>query len=318
MSLAEQVRPLLLAAGLGTRLRPLTLHQPKPLVRVCGRPVIDPLLDLLAAAGCTDVGLNTHWQAAALQAHVGDGRAWGLRLDCRHEPTLLGGAGTLRAFADFLGDQTALVLNADSVLIPDFEVLLAEHRAAGAVLSLLCTEFVGPLKRGAAWDEAGWLRGIRNWGLDDPRATHRGLFAGLHLVEPVVWQEFVAAEGPTNLVTDVIPALAAAGLPVRVLRYDGPFADIGDLAGLYQAQALVLARRLTAFLQPAEEVAPGVWVEPGARLAGTVEPPVYLAGGADVEAGARVGPYAVLWPGARLAAGEQLAWGQDLGVAVDG
>ena len=104
------VRPLVLAAGLGERLRPLTLTLPKPLVPVCGRPVVEPLLEMLAAAGLRDVAINRHWLPEVLHDHLGDGQRWGVRLHWRHEPELLEGAGTLKSFEDFLGEATGLRL----------------------------------------------------------------------------------------------------------------------------------------------------------------------------------------------------------------
>jgi NDP-sugar pyrophosphorylase family protein len=300
---------LVLAAGRGARLRPLTDRLPKPLVPVLGRPVIEPILEDLAAAGLTRVGINTHWLPDALHARLGDGRAFGLDLLWRHEPQLLEGAGTLRSFAPEFGDSTAIVLNGDTVLEFDLPAALATHRRMGAVLTLVAAPPLGPPQRPVAWDDESWLRGIRRCGLDDPRGRWRGEFSGLHLVEPLVWRDFVPPGQPCNLVADVIPRLRAAGLPVACHLSHGLYADIGDPASLVRANLLALEHRAPRFLAAATEIAAGVWSEPGARLDGRAIAPAYLGRDSVVEADAVLGPYGVLGARARLGRGATLAYG---------
>ncbi|MBI5830824.1 MAG: NDP-sugar synthase [Armatimonadetes bacterium] len=303
------LRPLVLAAGLGQRLRPLTLTQPKPLVPVCGRPVVEPLLEWLADSGLRDVAINSHWLPDVLRDHLGDGSRLGVTLHWQHEPELREGAGTLKSFEQFLGEATALVVNGDCVLDIDLAAAVAAHRAAGSVLTLVCAPVMGPLARPVSFDESGWLRGIRRYGLDDPRGSQRAEFIGVHLVEPEVWRRHIPRGKRCNLVADVIPRLLARGLPVAVHVASGLFCDIGDIDSLQRAARLVLDRRPARYLRAAQEVSFGVWCEPGAQVLGQVVPPVYLGAGARLAQGARLGPYAVLPAGCTLPAGAFLAYG---------
>jgi len=200
------------------------------------------------------------------------------------------------------------------VLDIDLDAALHTHRAMGSVLTLVCAPVMGPLARPVAWDEQGWLRGIRRHRLDDPRGTRRGEFTGVHLVEPEVWRSHIPTGRKRHLVEHVIPRLLQRGLPVAVHVDDGLFCDIGDAESLDRAHRMVLDRRPARYLRLADEVRFGVWAEPGARVLGHTEPPAYLGRDSVVEPGARLGPYAALGAGCRLPAGACLAYGVQLGV----
>lgn len=237
------MKGLVLAAGLGARLRPLTERVPKPLISVAGRPVVEPLLEWLAAAGVVEVAINTHWLPAALHDHLGDGRRWGVRLTWRHEETLLEGAGTLKALEAFWGDETVVVANGDSVVEVDLAAALATHRRHGAALTLVCADVCGPLARPVTWDESGRLRGVRQWRLDDPAGVFWGEFTGVHLVEPEVWRRHILPRRPCNLVGALIPRLVTHGVPVACHLTRGLFLDIGTPESLARAERLLAARR---------------------------------------------------------------------------
>jgi mannose-1-phosphate guanylyltransferase len=302
------LRGLVLCAGLGTRLRPLTDRVPKPLVQVCGRPVIEPLLEWFAAAGIREVCFNTHHLADRLRGHLGDGARWGVELTWRHEETLLAGAGTLKSFEDELGDATAVVANGDALHDVDLAAALATHRRLGSALTLVTAPLCGPPVSPVAWDDDGRLRGIRHFGLEDRRGVWRGEFSGVHLVEPEIWRRHIPRGRSCNLVSEVIPRLLERGVPVVCHLSDGLFCTIDDAEGLARAHRLVLHHRTPRYLAAAVEVRFGVYAQPRAVLAGDIEPPVFVGRDAVVAAGARLGPYAALGAGQRLAAGERLAF----------
>src|SRR4051794_15058763 len=130
------MRAFLLAAGLGTRLRPITDTLPKCLVEVGGRPMLDIWLDALAAAGVEEVLVNTHHLAGLVEAHVAARSAPPL-VRLSHEPVLLGSAGTLRANQEFVaGEEAFLAVNADNLTDVDLRVLVDAHGASGAVATI--------------------------------------------------------------------------------------------------------------------------------------------------------------------------------------
>ncbi|MDU6727516.1 MAG: nucleotidyltransferase family protein, partial [Bradyrhizobium sp.] len=132
------MRALLLAAGIGSRLRPLTNTTPKCLVRVHDRPLLDYWLDLVFEGGVERALLNTHWLAEQVQAHVAQSR-WRDRIDLVHEDELLGTGGTVLANRAWFADQPFLVAHADNLTDFDVEGLLAAHRnrPSGCIMTML-------------------------------------------------------------------------------------------------------------------------------------------------------------------------------------
>src|SRR6185295_6288407 len=125
------MKAFLLAAGLGTRLRPITDSAPKCLLPIGGRPMLDIWLDALAKAGVNEVLVNAHHLAGQVEAHVA-ARSGAPAVHVVIEPELLGSAGTLRANRDFLiGEDMFLAINADNLTDFDLSVLIDAHRAAG-------------------------------------------------------------------------------------------------------------------------------------------------------------------------------------------
>ncbi len=237
------MKGLVLCAGLGERLRPLTERLPKPLVPVAGRPCVERILEWFAAHGITEVAINTHWLPEALHDHLGDGGAWGVRLSWQHEPALLDGMGTLKSFDWFLGDETAVVVNGDIVFDFGLSPILATHQRLGAALTLATTAQVGPMVHPVAWDDSGRLRAIRRTGLDDPRGRWLGVFTGVHVVESVIWQRWIPPGCRYHLTCELVPDLLHHDVCVAAHLVDGLWLDIGSLASLARAEALLAARR---------------------------------------------------------------------------
>ncbi|CCD99864.1 nucleotidyltransferase family protein [Bradyrhizobium sp. STM 3809] len=132
------MRALLLAAGIGSRLRPLTNTTPKCLVRVHDRPLLDYWLDLVFEGGVERALLNTHWLAEQVRAHVAQSR-WRDRIDLVHEDELLGTGGTVLANREWFGDQPFMVAHADNLTDFDVKGLLSAHRGRpdGCIMTML-------------------------------------------------------------------------------------------------------------------------------------------------------------------------------------
>ncbi|MCC7492571.1 MAG: NDP-sugar synthase [Fimbriimonadaceae bacterium] len=303
------MKALLLCAGLGERLRPLTASLPKPLLPVLGRPCVVSLLEWLRDSGIRTVGINTHWLPAPLHAALGDGSRWGLQLHWQHEADLLDGMGTVKSFEWLWGEAPLLVVNGDIVLDGDLLPLVAAHQQAGAALTLGVTPVLGPLKYPVKWDCAGRLRGIRRTNLEDPAGCYAGEFTGLHILEPEVWRRWIPPRRRYHLTIDLLPRLLAAGVPVACHQVAGLWADIGSLDSLDRANVLALHGRARRYLAPAAEQAAGVFAEDGVQVAGEVRPPVYLGAGCQIADGAVVGPYSIVAPGVTVAAGTRQSHG---------
>src|SRR5271170_3043043 len=130
------MRALVLAAGMGERLRPLSLDIPKPMLPLAGRPLIHYPLAMLKRAGITEVAINLHHLASKLEQGLGDGSQLGLRITYAPEPVLLGTGGPLNGLREFLGRDTFVIANSDTILDLDLAAMLAFHRERGAVTTI--------------------------------------------------------------------------------------------------------------------------------------------------------------------------------------
>jgi mannose-1-phosphate guanylyltransferase len=225
------VKAFLLAAGLGTRLRPITDSTPKCLLRVGDRTLLDIWLDALAAAGVTEVLLNTHHLAVLVREHVA-ARASGPAVRLAHEPALLGSAGTLLANRDFVdGEEMFLAVNADNLTDFDLDLLVKEHRALDPIATL--TLFHAPDPRACGIVEVaadGRMTGFVEKPADPPGDLAN---AGVYAFSPAVL-DLVPEPLPRDLGFDLLPRLV--GRAHTVDMGDAYFIDIGTPAALARAR----------------------------------------------------------------------------------
>jgi mannose-1-phosphate guanylyltransferase len=331
-----ELTAMVLCAGLGTRLRPLTDRVPKPAVPLCGVPLVAWTLALLRDAGVRRVVVNTHHlpgeMAAAAEAATG---RLGLSLRVSHEPVIAGTGGALREARRLLeGADPLVVMNGDVLFDVDLGVALAAHQRSGA----LATMVLLPMPAGARYnavelDASGAVRRIGRDGPGGPDAApltpwH---FSGVHVLSPALLGRLPAAPFAPDVNHELYPPLMAGG-HVRGHVASGYWNDLGTPARYLEATRDVLQGRVPlarfAGVEPlgaAAELAPGVRaasgavVAPGARVRG----PCFLGAGARIEGGAEVGPEAVvgegvvvpagavvrraaIWPGTALADGERV------------
>ena len=231
---------VVLAGGLGIRLRPVLGDLPKALAPVAGRPFLAYQLGWLKRQGVTRVILCTGYGHDRIKAYCGDGAAWGLQIQYSVEEMPLGTAGALQQARHLLG-ETFLAMNGDTYFAADLHVLLAGHRQGGApaTLALVKVPQAGPA------ESAG--RSTRRFGavtLDghgyvtqfaEKVRRRAGLInAGLYILEPEVWAHF-PPRAPLSLENDVFPALAARRL-LRGQVLEGYHMDIGTPESYAQFQ----------------------------------------------------------------------------------
>ena len=300
---------MVLAAGFGTRLRPLTEELPKPLVPVANHPLIAWSLALLASAGVERVAVNLHHLGAAIEQALGDGSSFGLRIIYSPEDPILGTGGGVARMRPFLEDGTFFLVNGDVLCGVDLEAVLRFHRAQRAVSTMV----VRPYPPGARFtplemDEAGWMVGFKGARRPPRGRTRPVMFCGVHVIEPVVF-DYLPREGFSCINDHAVCRMIEDGRDVAAWLEAGPWYDLGTPAAYLQANRDLAAGRVCL-----DQLAPGGTLRPDAVLLDedvTVETGVQLGPevvcGADcaIGAGARVSR-SVLWPGARIAPGERL------------
>jgi NDP-sugar pyrophosphorylase family protein len=226
---------MILAAGFGSRLRPLTDRVPKPLVEVAGKPLIAYPLALARAAGIRDVVINLHHRGADIRAALGDGSAYGMAIQYSEEnPILDTGGGILQARA-LLGEERFVVLNSDSIIDLDLRALVDWHVAQGAVATMV----LRPDREAARFglveiDAAHRVRRLlgRPATVGDPLTAL--MFAGVHVFEPEVFQHMTT--GTFGIVRQTYPAMMAAGCRVSGYVYDGYWRVLDTHAGLAEGR----------------------------------------------------------------------------------
>jgi mannose-1-phosphate guanylyltransferase len=287
----------ILAAGLGTRLRPLTELVPKPLMPVLNRPLLGLLLGQLKSAGCQRVAVNTHHLAAKVQEFLAGPGAAGLKVLLRHEAGLLGTGGGLKQLGEALSGGPFLAVNGDVLTDLDLKAIYRAHRPDA--LTTLVLHDCPPYNK--VWVADG---GVVSFG--QAAGTPAGpplAYTGLQVVGPRMLEYLPRAGRPYDLVAAWRQALAA-GERLDALVVSGHFwQDLGDPEAY-----LALHRRLLGGAPPAlAGFFPGLtdpWLGPGATLA----PGASCRGGVSLGAGVQVGAGAALentvaWEGAAIAPG---------------
>jgi mannose-1-phosphate guanylyltransferase len=274
---------MVLAAGLGTRLRPLTDLCAKCLVPIGDRPALAHVLDRLAAAGFTRVVVNAHHRADEVAAFV---RGRGAGVAVSEEPELLGTAGGLRRAASLLIAGDALVWNADIFADIDPIALIAAHATAPARDATLVVRPREPGQGSVGLDATGRVVRLRRERIAEE--SRGGDFLGVHLIGAAL-----RAGLPERgcLVGDVyIPALKR-GAVLRSLVHDLPFFDVGDVESYHAANlSWLTARSLGRWAGPGAHVAPGVLLER-----------TLLGAGAEAS-GLGMLDRCVVWPGSAVVA----------------
>jgi mannose-1-phosphate guanylyltransferase len=273
---------MVLAAGLGSRLRPLTALLPKPLVPVGDRPALAHALDRLAAAGLRRVVVNAHHGAAAMRAFMGTRPGVALS----EEAELLGTAGGVAAAAALLGEGDLVVWNADILAGIDPVALIAAHAAGPAREATLVVQPREAGKGGVGLDRAG--RVVRLRGERVAEEWQGAEFLGVH----VLGAGLRGRLPPRGcLVGDVyIPAMHA-GAKLQAYIWDAPFFDIGTVQSYLDANLAWLAARGEPH-----------WAGPGTRVGAGVNLRDVVLGEGAVVTGRGALERCVVWPGASVEA----------------
>jgi mannose-1-phosphate guanylyltransferase len=304
---------MVLCAGLGTRLRPLTERVPKPAVPVCGVPLIRWNLALLRGAGVRRAVINTHHLPDAMATAARDAAgALGMELSVSHEPVIAGTGGALREARPLLGGADGIVVvNGDILFDVDLAAALEAHRASGALATML----LAPMPEGARYaavetGAGGAVRRIAGRFGPGGEGLSPWHFTGVHVLSPRLLDLVPAEPFELDVNRHVYPALMERGL-VRGHLAEGYWNDLGTPARYLDASRDVLAGRVPlarfAGADPFAELdarAPGVRVHRSAVVApdATLDAPCAIGPGARVEAGARIGPAAYLGEAARAGA----------------
>jgi NDP-sugar pyrophosphorylase family protein len=226
---------MILAAGLGTRLRPLTDTVPKPLVDVAGVPLIAYPLAVIREAGIRQVIINLHHLGGRIRAALGDGSRYGVAITYSEEDPILDTGGAIQKAEPFLRGDTFVVLNSDSVIDLDLARVVAWHRDRRAVATMVLRADPEAQRYGVI--ETDRSHRIRRF-LGNPESIAEPLearmFAGVHVFEPSVFSYM--RPGRFGINAETYPAMLAAGEPLFGFPYSGYWAVLDTHDGLEQGR----------------------------------------------------------------------------------
>src|SRR5438132_1855984 len=287
------MKAILLAGGKGTRLRPLTIHTPKPIVPIFDRPFLQFQLDLIKKVSEIDeVILSLNYQPRRIEEIFGDGGDTGLSLRYMVEPAPLGTAGAIKFAAAHVDDST-VVFNGDVLTEVDLGAVIALHRERKAKATIVLTPVDNPSAYGLVETD---LRGNILRFLEKPKSdeiTCNTINAGIYVLEPDTFDR-IPKDTPWSIERSFFPSLIERGETFMAYVDRGYWIDIGTPEKYMQVHRDIMDGRYRA--APFNGASSSVWISPDARVdeGVAVEGPCFVDSGTVVKAGARLGPYTVV------------------------
>jgi mannose-1-phosphate guanylyltransferase / phosphomannomutase len=281
------MQAVVMAGGEGSRLRPLTINRPKPMVSIVNKPCLGHIFDLLQRHGISDAFVTLQYLASQIQDSFGDGGSVGMRLRYSVEETPLGTGGSVRQIGDAL-DDTFVVISGDALTDIDLSAVIAFHRERKAAVTLTLYHVPNPLEYGVVItnDDGRITKFLEkpSWG----EVFSDTINTGIYVIEPRVLQRYAVGEA-FDFSKDLFPQLLADGEPLYGYVASGYWTDVGSIAEYARANADVLLGRVRATTL-GREIQPGVFtsgdvdIDPTARLVG----PIYLGNGVKIGAATEI------------------------------
>ncbi len=312
---------MILAAGQGTRVRPLTRDLPKPMVPILGKPVMEYLIEHLARHGITEIMVNVAWHHQKIEEYFGDGSRWGVQIGYSYEgvrdhgdilPRPMGSAGGMRRIQDFGGffDETTLVLCGDALIDLDITAALAEHAGKNAIASVVAMEV--PLADVQSYGIVvatadGHIQSFQ----EKPKpadAKSRLASTGIYIFEPAVL-ELVPPNTVYDIGSQLFPELVRRGLPFFVQNRPFHWIDIGRVSDYWSVLQRVLRGEVADMKMPGREVKPGIWVGLNTCIAWDtirIDGPVYIGSNVRIEPGVTITGPAWIGHGSHIRTGAKV------------
>jgi mannose-1-phosphate guanylyltransferase len=293
-------KAIILAAGQGTRLHPLTADTPKPMIPLLGKPVMEYIIEHLVRQGISEIMVNTSHFANRIEQYFGDGRRFGAHIGYSFEgqhhngstvPEPMGSAGALRNIHNLGGfiDETTAVLCGDAIVNIDVQAAGVMHRAQGAIASVITREVAEEdvSKYGIVVTD---ING-RVASFQEKPAVHSALSrqasCGIYLIEPEVLP-YIPAKGVSDIGSELFPALVQQGLPFFAQCHDFEWLDIGRPSDYWEIVQRMMRGDVAGVAVPGHQVLPGVHVGLNAQVAWDsiqITGPVYIGSGSRIDAG---------------------------------
>ncbi len=294
---------MILAAGRGTRVQPLTHKLPKPMIPVVGKPVMEYLIEQLASHGFNEIMVNISHQAHHMENYFGDGRRWGVDIGYSFEGKIvegeivaepIGSAGGIKRIQEFGGffDDTALIVCGDAIIDLDLTAAVRKHWQSGAKASIV-TYQVSREKVSdygvVVCDEQGQVTSFQEKpSVDEAKSTL--VNTGIYIFEPEII-DLIPSGVEYDIGSQLLPNIVELGLPFQSIQMPFNWIDIGQLHDYWSANQRLMRGELRQVRMPGREVQPGVWAGLNINVDWDkvrIEGPVYIGSNTQIEAGCEI------------------------------
>ncbi|MGZ5819102.1 MAG: sugar phosphate nucleotidyltransferase [Burkholderiaceae bacterium] len=301
------MKAMILAAGKGTRVRPLTYDLPKPMIPILGKPVMAYIVEHLVKCGVEEIMVNVSYLHEKIESYFGEGAQYGVRIGYSFEgyvtesgevvPEALGSAGGIKKIQEFgrFFDDTTIVLCGDAIIDLDIQAAVAEHKRKGALASVVVKE--------VPWDKVSEYGAVVTDAegrimtfQEKPKreeALSNFVSTGIYIFEPEAIDLIPSGE-VFDIGSQLFPLMAKNGLPFYALKQDFQWLDIGSVTDYWGVLQGLLSGDVSGMEMPGEPIKEGVHVGLNTRIDWEntiIKGPVYIGAGCHIEAGSKiVGP----------------------------
>ncbi|MGH9090250.1 MAG: sugar phosphate nucleotidyltransferase [Acidimicrobiales bacterium] len=299
------MKAVIMAGGEGTRLRPLTSNQPKPMLPMANRPMMEHVVHLLRRHGITDIVVTVAFMANAIRTYFGDGSEMDVRMVYATEETPLGTAGSVLNAREEL-DERFLVISGDVLTDIDLSAVVDYHERKGALATLALCAVENPLEFGIVIaDEDGTIERFLEkptWG----EVFSDTINTGIYVLEPEIF-DFIPAGRPVDFSGEVFPEVLASGRPIYGYVAEGYWEDVGTTEAYLKAHQDILDEKVAVQID-GFPLRPGVWLGKGSTVdpSATVDGPAVIGDNCTVGAGVVLGEYTTLGSNVRIADGAEI------------
>ncbi|MGF1471169.1 MAG: sugar phosphate nucleotidyltransferase [Rubrobacteraceae bacterium] len=300
------MKAVIMAGGKGTRLRPLTSNQPKPMISIANKPCMEHIVNLLKRHGLEDIVTTLGFLPEVIEDYFGDGSAWDVKIEHSIEEEPMGTAGSIKLAEDKLTERI-IVVSGDALTDANLSRAVEFHEERGAEATLVLQQVDDPSEFGivVVGDDGRVERFLEK---PDPEEVFSYTAnTGIYILEPEILEE-IPVDEEHDFADDLFPKLLEQGRPIYgYVTEKAYWEDIGNIDQYLDAQRAVLAGEVNGIELPGEEVETGVFVGEGAEAPEeALEGPVIVGENASISTGARVGPYTVLAPGVSVEPGARV------------
>ncbi|MGI9318937.1 MAG: sugar phosphate nucleotidyltransferase [bacterium] len=297
------MKAMILAAGKGTRVRPLTYELPKPMIPVIGKPVMEYLIEQLAANGFEDIMVNVSHLPESIETYFGDGRRWGVNIGYSFEGHIdsgeligepLGSAGGIKRIQEFGGffDDTFLVVCGDAIIDLNLSTALRKHWQSGARASIMVKrvprDMVSNYGVVVCDDDGAVVSFQEKPSIEDAKSTL--VNTGIYLFEPEVI-DLIPPGVEYDIGGQLLPGLIENKIPFNAIELPFHWVDIGRMADYWEANQQLMRGTLRGIEMPGKEVLPQVWTGLNVNVDWDdvlIEGPVYIGSSSRIEAGCEI------------------------------